>query len=323
MGNAVALAADVRQTAQPPQMMLADVAIAPVAAGDKPLLAGKVGEVKPIVATAGDRCGVAPVIIAHAVGSKVDIAAGCLAGMGFVIAAKLLPQIGGSVLLAVHVAHDGFDAVAEILQHFAHAALIAKAHDDKTLLQTAVLQRRRITPNGICPHHNGFVVTGIGKTKQPNFVNFAAVDPARQVKLAQQMGVIKQIGLMKTTVPLPAGQIGGGIVAEAIGLARKFVQFNLLNDLVVGVAIAGIGDIGHVLRCQLVGVVPAEMGVKGTAVYPRRMNNHQHPWGNGRWQLSWPGWFFCCPQSLPKRHSQHYSPQPSLQPPKNPLPYGR
>ena len=70
-----------REVAEPPQVMQADVAIAPVTAIYFALHVLKIWEVQPVVAAADDLAGVAPVVIAQAVGRKMHVAALGFAGV--------------------------------------------------------------------------------------------------------------------------------------------------------------------------------------------------------------------------------------------------
>src|SRR5690242_182950 len=104
--------------------MSADIAVTPLAAVYHHRFAGKIREVDPVSAAAGNHGEVAPIIILLAVGRKMDVAHLGATGCNFVVAGVLFPQI---------ILFDGTDKclgknrlspVAVGLEHFTHTALI-------------------------------------------------------------------------------------------------------------------------------------------------------------------------------------------------------
>ena len=82
-----------RKVTEPPQMMLANVAVAPFRAIHWARRAAQIRKVIPVVTAAGDFSRIAPVIIALAVGRKVDVADLGASGVSLVIARKTFPKI--------------------------------------------------------------------------------------------------------------------------------------------------------------------------------------------------------------------------------------
>src|SRR5579884_737858 len=115
---------------QPPSVVGADVAAAPFATIHLAAPAGERGVAQPVVAGAPDRGRIAPVVVGTAIGSEVDRTAARLAGSDQVVGGEALPGVArrrGAKSAADH----RLDAVAEVLQHLAHAALVAETHDHK------------------------------------------------------------------------------------------------------------------------------------------------------------------------------------------------
>ena len=62
----------------------------------------------------------------------MDIAHLRPAGMRLLMADEALPQVLAAAFAAKDALHDRFRAVAVRLKHFAHAALVAKTHNNET-----------------------------------------------------------------------------------------------------------------------------------------------------------------------------------------------
>lgn len=246
-----------RQVAEPPEMVAADVAITPFGAGNFLRFAAKVGEVVPGVAAAKYRARIAPVVVAETVGGKMDIAAFGLSGVGFFVAGETFPQVGAALFVLVDVFHDGFGAVAEIFQHFANASFKIESHDDKVTLCTAVYQRRRIAPKGGGADHHRFVESGVGEAKEPNFINLPAVNFWDDVEGLQDTAVIHPIRLMPTRARLPALIIIFRAIDKAIRLDRTAIYLQALRNFRLHIAMAGSVQIANGLQGQLIGIVPA------------------------------------------------------------------
>lgn len=90
---AVCLALDMWHVAEPPEMMQAYIAIAPVALIHDAWLSRQIRKIVPVVAIAQDFAIVAPVIITDAVGREMHIAAFRFFGVRFVVANEALPEI--------------------------------------------------------------------------------------------------------------------------------------------------------------------------------------------------------------------------------------
>lgn len=79
---------------EPPDVMLPDIAIAPVPSGDFARLAFEIRKVmQPVVAFAGDRSWIVPVVVAVAIGREVNVTQRSLTRMSLFIADKAFPQI--------------------------------------------------------------------------------------------------------------------------------------------------------------------------------------------------------------------------------------
>src|SRR4030042_4165998 len=115
--------------AVPPEVVGPDVAVAPLTALDNAPGAGEPGEPVPVVAGAGDRAPVAPVVIPLAVGGEVDVAHLGLAGVAALVPGEPFPWVGRPVVVPVHLGQDRLGAVAEALQHLPHPAFVVEAHD--------------------------------------------------------------------------------------------------------------------------------------------------------------------------------------------------
>src|SRR5205814_5897656 len=120
VGPPVGSARPVWEVPQPPQMMQPDVAPAPLAAGHLAHRPLKIGVVIPVVAAAGHRPRLAPVIIPQAVGSKMDRAALGSPRKLLIIARKTLPQVGVAARALKGLADERFGPLAQVFQHLAH-----------------------------------------------------------------------------------------------------------------------------------------------------------------------------------------------------------
>ena len=90
----------------PPLMVQPSIAITPFAGVDLANISQKIGEIEPVVAVAGNRARVAPIVVALAVGSKMDVANLCLPGILLVVAYEALPEIVISVSMRESFFHD-------------------------------------------------------------------------------------------------------------------------------------------------------------------------------------------------------------------------
>src|SRR5215211_6554468 len=105
---------DMRQVLEPPEMMGAHIATAPLRAIDHAARPGEIGKVVPVVAKAIHRAAIAPVVIALAAGREMHIAAVRLARRDLVVASKHIPEVLFARMVAKHMAHDRLRAVAKI-----------------------------------------------------------------------------------------------------------------------------------------------------------------------------------------------------------------
>lgn len=124
---------DFRKVFHPPNVMFADVAVAPVRRSDITDHAFEVGEVvEPVVTFTFHGGWIIPIVVAHTVRCKMDVAQCGLTGMRFVVTDEALPQVlvfGDSRKCPFH---DGLGAVPHVLKHFTNPALEGKTHDDET-----------------------------------------------------------------------------------------------------------------------------------------------------------------------------------------------
>lgn len=119
---------------EPPFVVGAGVAVAPVAACHRAGRACEIRIVEPIVGATDDGARIAPIVIAVAVRGEMDVAYAGTAGIVLVIPNKPLPHVLLTPMVAVRLLHDRFSAMAEALQHLAHAPLKVEPHDDEPSL---------------------------------------------------------------------------------------------------------------------------------------------------------------------------------------------
>src|SRR5581483_5225226 len=127
----------------------------------------RVGE--PIVAGAPDGPGIAPIVVGLTVRREVDRATAGPAGRDQIVGREVLPGVARRGV-PEGVAHHGLDAVTEVLQHLAHAALVAKAHHHEAARADQAAERRRVAPVGARPGHPRLVEAAVGRAEQPHLV---------------------------------------------------------------------------------------------------------------------------------------------------------
>ncbi len=176
-----------REVLEPPLVVLADIAVAPLIAINHPALAGQIREIEPVVTAADHLLSPPPLVVPGAVRGEVHDADFRAAGMRLVVASELLPQIALAAAVPVGVAHQRFRPMAERLQHLAHASLVVKAHDDEASSRALrpLFKRRRVAPEGIWAAHDGFVVAGIRHRKQPELIHRPGIYLVHHVEVAQ------------------------------------------------------------------------------------------------------------------------------------------
>src|SRR3990172_1110969 len=81
-----------REVIEPPGMMLAHIAVPPFGSSDRAHVPLEIGEIKrPVVALTEYRAGIVPIVLALAVGGKMDVAACGSAGCSQIITDETLP----------------------------------------------------------------------------------------------------------------------------------------------------------------------------------------------------------------------------------------
>src|SRR6188472_3861529 len=128
VGDAVGFAGVFGEVGEPPEVMGAHVATAPVFGGHGFASVGEGGVGEPVVAVAGDGGGVAPVVVFDAVGGVVHPAALGGAGVLLFILGEELPHVLLFAAALVELGHDRFGPVAEVFQHAIDAAFHVEAH---------------------------------------------------------------------------------------------------------------------------------------------------------------------------------------------------
>src|SRR5207249_3252976 len=136
-----------RKMVEPPEMVGAHIAAAPLGAVHLASVARQLREAIPVVAVAGHVARVAPIIIAHTVGRAMDVAALRLPRGDPIVACEAIPEVALRRVAAEDPAHDRLEAMSKVLQHTLDAALVIKAHDHKSAGAAIGLRhRRRVTP---------------------------------------------------------------------------------------------------------------------------------------------------------------------------------
>ena len=121
----------------------------------------------------------------------------------------------------------------------------------------SVWHRQRVAPECSAPNHGRLVIAGIRKRKVPHLIDLVALVAADQVECGHLRLVVDPVWLMHLTCA-PQLDITITGVAEAVELERKPIGVDPLDDLILQRAIAAIGQIGGVLACQPLRIVPAE-----------------------------------------------------------------
>ena len=106
ISNAVGSPTDFWKVIEPPFVMGANIAIAPIFGVDSFGRAAKVGELIPVVAETIYDARIAPVIILVTVWGKVDVSTLRLARMAFVVANEFLPEIVFRGFTRIDFFHD-------------------------------------------------------------------------------------------------------------------------------------------------------------------------------------------------------------------------
>ncbi len=265
---------------EPPEVVAAHIAAAPLAGAHLAGWRAEVGEGVPGVGPRQHRPLVAPVVVAEAARRKVDIAALGAAGVGLVVAREALPQVALAAVPPVDVGHDRLDAVAEVLEHTAHIALEVEAHDHEApRAALAAGQGRRVAPDRPAAHHMALVVAGVGEGEEPDLVELAAQHPGGQLELGQNGVVVGGVGLVEAPAAGPAAQVLVVAVTEAVDLNRVAVDLVPLDHLVAGQTPRAGPQVVDVLARQPVGVVPAEVLVEAppaVGLEQRVVDDHGH-----------------------------------------------
>src|SRR5262245_43837561 len=94
--NSVARSRDMWEVAEPPAVMQANFTVAPFPAVDGARLPAQIGEMVPGMAAAWHSSRIAPVVIFHAVGREVDVAALGTARIFLIVAHETLEKVGVS-----------------------------------------------------------------------------------------------------------------------------------------------------------------------------------------------------------------------------------
>ncbi len=147
---------------EPPEMVGAHVAAAPVFGGHGFWLAGEMGVGVPVVAKAGDGSGVAPVVVADAVGGIVHPTTLGVAGVLLFVVGEERPHVALLAAAFVELGHDRFGAMPEVFQHTIDTAFHIESHHDEAAFETVgVLDGRGVTPETAGAAHDRFVFTGV------------------------------------------------------------------------------------------------------------------------------------------------------------------
>lgn len=247
-----------REQAEPPAVVLANIALSPGAALSADGLAGKVREIAPGVEARQDGRIVSPIIIAAAVWRKMDVAHFGLPRVRFLVPGEALPQVIRLRDIAKHVPEDRLGPVTVGFEHFAHAAFVIKGHNHKAAVCACAFQRRRVAPESARPRHARLVKPCPGEADGPDLVDGAAVDFLNQAALGQHALIIHRVGLVKALPGADAAQIILGSILKSIFFDREGVDLDSFGDLVICITVRHLAEIIDQRRSQAVGVIPAE-----------------------------------------------------------------
>ena len=276
----------VRDAGQPPLVMQADVAAAPLRRSDGADIALEIREVElPIVTFDGDGGRVIPVVVPFTIGRKVDVAAGGLSRRGFFVADEARPQVGLAAESFKGLEHDRFRAVAEGFEHLADVTLETKSHQHKaTRALRGVFERRRIAPERAGAAHARFVKARVREREDPHLVNFAAGNFGQDIETRQDGGVVRIRRDVRLGRAAQNVQVSLRGVAVAVHFDGEFVRRDALDDLVARHPVAARQDVGRAGGHQVIRAVPAHLLRKFLAVVHGRVvdDGHHLAGGEGR-----------------------------------------
>lgn len=255
--DAVGLARGARQVIEPPDMMGAHIAVAPILGIDLTGGSAQVGEVVPIIAIAQHFAAIAPVVVALAVGRKVNIAALRALRCDLIVATEAFPKVLLFAMSSKDLAHNRLGAMAEIFEHTANIAFIVEAHNHIAARTAGSRDRIGIAPERAGASHGAFPTAHIGRPKQPNLVALAAPDAIIKQIVVDQTVVVKAVGLVKAAAAFPSLQEAFIIVAKAIDFGWKPIDQVAFDDGILHKTAAGLGEVLNIELSESLWVVPA------------------------------------------------------------------
>lgn len=202
-------------------MVRPNIPTAPLIAVDKPLNAFHFGVIEPIIAVAPNISLVAPIVIAFAVGSEMDITTSRIAGSDLVVEGESFPSVHSLqrdfvIPTPVNFRHDAFNPMPEVFKHLANPSFVIEAHDDEVAFEPLVNERHGVAPVSGRSDHVRFPIAEVWSAEEPNFVYFTAVNPFNQFELVNDFAVVNTVGFVPSLPFTPATQVCFVVVNETV-----------------------------------------------------------------------------------------------------------